>query len=92
MAVKKGAVVYNQADLRVPLKPGDLVPCPKCAHRHFVLRDPRPGWRFDSETGVTDLVRNEALYVECPEAPGPILVGMDGKVLPMPLELTPRKT
>lgn len=91
MNVRKGLIEFSTDDLRVSLSEGDTVPCPKCAHHHLVRRDPRPGKRFNTETGVVDLVRNEALYVECPEAPGPIVVGMDGKALPTPLELTPRQ-
>lgn len=91
MAVKRGAVIFNLNALHVPLKEGDLVPCPKCAAKHFVQRDPRPGTALDLATGEQHTVRNEALFVECPEAPGPIIVGMEGFVLPEPIELTPRK-
>lgn len=89
--LKKGAIQFNVTDLRVPLAEGDTVPCPKCAARHVVKRDQRPGRSLNTETGVITEVRNEALYVECPEAPGPIVVGMDGKALATPLELTPRR-
>jgi hypothetical protein len=88
--VARRAVGFRMADLKVPLKAGDIVPCPKCTLKHFVQRDDRPGTRLDVETGITTMVENEALYVECPEAPGPIIVGMDGFALPRPLELTPR--
>lgn len=91
MKVRKGAVIFKTSDLRVPLAEGDIVPCPNCSAKHFVKRDPRPGTRIDTEMGSVDACRNEALYVECPQAIGPIVVGMDGYVLPQPLELTPRK-
>jgi hypothetical protein len=90
MTVKKGLIEFRDADLRVPLAEGETVPCPKCGGRHTVLRDPRPGRRYSSETGQVDLVRNDVLYVECPDAPGPIVVGINGKALQTPLELTPR--
>ncbi len=88
--MKKGLIEFKDADLRVPLAVGERVPCPKCPDRHVVKRDSRPGTRVNTETGVVDQVRNEALYVECPQCPGPILIGIDGKALPEPLELTPR--
>ena len=91
MKVKKGHVAFDATDLRVPLAEGDIVPCPKCAMRHLVKRDPRPGRSYDTTTGVLAAVRNEALYVDCPDEPGPIIVGMDGYALPHPLALTPRK-
>jgi hypothetical protein len=90
MIVKKGLIEFRDADLRVPLTEGETVPCPKCGGRHVVQRDPRPGRRLDSETGKIDLVRNDVLFVECPKAPGPIVVGIHGKALQTPLELAPR--
>lgn len=89
--LKRGAVVYNKADLTVPLKPGDVVPCPRCDQKHFVQIDPRPGRRFSTERGVLSEVVNTVLFIECPQEPGPIVVGMDGFALPEPIALTPRK-
>lgn len=91
MTLAKGAIFWKTTDHDVPLAEGETVPCPKCAGRHIVLRDTRPGQRLNTDTGVIEAVRNEALYVECPDAPGPIVVGMDGKALATPLELTPRR-
>lgn len=91
MVVRKGLVEFGLADLRVPLGEGESVTCPKCWAKHVVLRDPTEGTKINVETGTVSAIRNEALYVECPNAEGPILVGMDGFALPEPLELTPRR-
>ena len=90
MTVARGQIGYKASDLTVPLKEGDLVPCPKCAARHFVKTDPRPGRGWSSETGVLEDVPNVVLFIECPDEPGPIVVGMDGFALRQPLALTPR--
>jgi hypothetical protein len=87
----RGGVGFKTGDLKVPLKDGDAVPCPKCQGRHFVKTDPRPGLRYSSERGGVDKVPNTVLFIECPDEPGPIVVGMDGFALPQPLALTPRK-
>jgi len=89
--LKRGAVSYNRADLTTPLKPGDVVPCPCCDLKHLVQIDPRPGRGVSSERGVLDAVPNTVLFIECPQEPGPIVVGMDGYALPDPIALTPRK-
>jgi hypothetical protein len=91
VTLRKGLVEFGDADLRVPLTVGERVPCPKCDSHHEVKRDPRPGRKYDATTGIMTSVDNEALYLECPEAPGPILIGIDGRALPEPLELTPRR-
>jgi hypothetical protein len=89
--VKKRLVEFGVADLRVPLAEGETVPCPKCANSHVVLRDQRDGTRIDAMTGSVSAIRNTALYVDCPYALGPIIVGISGFALPEPLELTPRR-
>lgn len=89
--LKRGAVVYNQADLTTPLKPGEVVPCPRCDQQHLVQCDPRPGHGFSSEHGALDAVPNTVLFIECPQEPGPIVVGIGGFALPEPIALTPRK-
>ena len=90
MTLTRGKVGYKRSDLKVPLKDGDVVPCPKCHGRHFVKTDPRPGRGFSTEHGVLENVPNTVLFIECPDEPGPIVVGMDGFALPQPLALTPR--
>jgi hypothetical protein len=90
MTLKRGGIGYKASDLTVALAVGDIVPCPKCAGRHFVQADPRPGRGFSSERGVLENVKNIVLFIECPDEPGPIIVGMDGYALPEPLALTPR--
>jgi hypothetical protein len=90
MTLKRGRVGYRLSDLTVPLKDGDVVPCPKCQDRHFVRTDPRPGRGFSSERGLLENVKNTILFIECPEEPGPIVVGIDGFALPEPIALTPR--
>lgn len=90
MTIKRGGVSYKASDLKVPLKVGDVVPCPKCHGRHFVMNDPRSGHGFSTEKGALEKVPNIVLFIDCPDEPGPIIVGMDGFALPEPLALTPR--
>lgn len=90
--LKRGAISYNQADLTTPLKPGEVVPCPRCDARHLVQLETRPGRGFSSaQPGVAQAVPNPILFIECPLEPGPIVVGIDGFALPDPIALTPRK-
>ena len=91
MPARKGFVEFRLADVGVPLNAGESVPCPNCDARHVVKTDPRPGASLDVATGTFTKVPNVALYIDCPKTAGPILVGMDGRALPVPLELTPRK-
>lgn len=90
MAIRRGAVKYSDRELRDPLHEGDTIACLKCGSRHSVKRDPRQGTSINTETGEARSVPNDVLFVECPLAPGPIVVGMNGRRLPEPLELTPR--